>query len=356
MLDTDELVRIHFYDGSLYDEEHTYVCISASQLPEIDRLVTRSVYTGLAVTTIETVALVVPGRLITAAIQRTGRSVLLGTLLGLSEVIPEVVAQGTLNPVVQTTVRSATGAVVTQTLEQTAVRAAAEGATEQVVASTAARAGTTAPVRLGSQTATALAGKTAAVGAAEGVGAQVLEAPSVSAPAATAPKVLFTSQGFRVVTPHVVYSKGTLSAAETQLVAQVETRLVEIVQQAIKNVESKLSSTKSASALYKTLPSDPYYGARLGSAIHEEAFEIITKEIRFEGNVLNKLRVELAVKKGIPVPRSSLVGYYEGLIPDIRMSLSGSSEIVWDITTPKQVGKAIKYQQPFVVEIRELLY
>lgn len=138
--------------------------------------------------------------------------------------------------------------------------------------------------------------------------------------------------------------------------AQVETRLVEIVQEAIKNVESKVSSTKSAGAFYKTLPSDPYYSDRLGSAIHEEAFEIINREIEIGGIVLNKLRVELAVKKGIPIPKSSLVGHYEGLIPDIRMSLSGGNEMVWDITTTKQLGKAVKYQQPFVVEIRELLY
>lgn len=187
-IEKDELVRIHFYDGSLYDEEHTYVCISASQLPEIDRLVTKSVYMGLAVTTLETAALMVPGRFITAAIQRTGRSILLGTLLGLSELTPELVSQGTLHPVMQTTVRSATGAVVAQTLEQTAVRAAAEGATEQVVASTAARAGVSAPVQLGSQTAAALGGKVAAVGTAEGVGAQILEAPSVNAPTARGAK------------------------------------------------------------------------------------------------------------------------------------------------------------------------
>lgn len=75
------------------------------------------------------------------------------------------------------------------------------------------------------------------------------------------------------------------------------------------------------------------YARTFGNAVHEEAFRLINAA-RDSGQAWAQ---NLATNSGAAFPLRGLTANFGGLRPDIRLSLGGGREAVWDITTIAQV-------------------
>jgi hypothetical protein len=83
--------------------------------------------------------------------------------------------------------------------------------------------------------------------------------------------------------------------------------------------------------------SNPAYARTFGSAVHEELFALIRVEQR-QGRLLN-LITNTGRPSGTAFPNSFALGARgRNIPPDIRMSLGGGQEAIWDLTTIPQAS------------------
>jgi hypothetical protein len=140
-------------------------------------------------------------------------------------------------------------------------------------------------------------------------------------------------------------AKNVFGNAPPQVIQDVQAQLMSIRDTAVSNVKAGKGLAVNepwAKKLATMQPGDKMYDATFGSAVHEEAFELIKAE-----KAARRLPQNLVTNTGVPQPDFDLPGSHKPRIADIRLSLGNGKEAVWDITTKAEAGALKGHVDPY---------
>lgn len=167
---------------------------------------------------------------------------------------------------------------------------------------------------------------------------------AASAPKAAPATITAWVQAAGNVRVHVLKDLLAKGSAEWQLVQQVEAKLVQLADQAVRNVRFDLG--------FRSVTPKEF-----GQLAHRKLFDLIE-----QAQVANQLPKEIICDIGRANPNLGLINSFKPargnmLRPDIRLSLGNGREAIWDLTTVGQKWHANRYTlYRFTDYVTELLY